>query len=210
MKKTLSSLLSCLLITPLISHAAGNECLKNMPSHYFKNSYLELQNCDLSDKDIPAVISFMKKHPVLSLELSRNHLTSTAATLLAGMKNPPQFIEMQDNAIGDQGLIALASNPAIKSIGAGNTGISDKGVARLANNKNIHMLDLSNNKLTYKSIATLSSLPSLRYLYLDGDTQIGDKGVKLLAQMNLLEVSVQNNKMNGKDGPTTLAKNSES
>ncbi len=68
MKKQLAhlALISTFAIAPAYANQSTNACIENIEDHHFYN-FLGLDDCKLTDSDIPQVISYLNQHPDIEI-----------------------------------------------------------------------------------------------------------------------------------------------
>lgn len=118
------------------------ECFEQ---HIQYEHVLNLSSLDLADQDAPTILSFLNKHPELdTLYAAENHFTAAGALTIAKCTQLVA-VDMNDNQIGDEGVIALANNPKLTDFYVDFTGIGIKSAAVFANNNHLKKLIVSNN-----------------------------------------------------------------
>lgn len=204
-KKIYFSLLA--ISTSLLSLPAladeQNACVAAIESHA-NYDYLEMNDCNIEDKDVPAIVNFLKNHPNTShVNLDNNFLTSVGAQLLSEVKTL-KSIYLIANHVGDKGAEALAHS-SIEAIDLGDNQVNDQGAEALAQNKGLIYVYLPDNRITDKgaiAIATNKNITGLDLAY----NLIGDKGAVAIASMpNLDQVFLMNNSI-GDEGAFAFAK----
>ena len=144
---------------------------------------LVLHSNDIRTEGVQALAKSMEHWPnFTSLDVSSNSLTSEAAKVLAtGLKKCPsctfQEIHIRNNAIGDSGLISLASVLELNkctTLDISSNGISSTGLKVIAGNlKNIQQLDISDNFLDDEMIlAEHASLNKLTVRRIDPEKRL--------------------------------------
>lgn len=122
------------MITNVIFFAASanaNQCIANMNSHIINSDTLWLDDCHLTDKEIPQIIAYLEHHSKITQ------------------------LYLLNNSIGDAGAMLLAKNKTLKMLELRNNLITVKGARALAHSS-IHMLDLQGNKFNAAHLAALN------------------------------------------------------
>ena len=145
----------------------------------------------LTDEDIKPICDFLKEHPEITrLELESNAVSDEGAQLLAAITSI-NSLNVNNNNIGDVGVAALAGNTSLNLLEIQNNKFSDEGTQLLAANRNLTTLDVSRNKIScegIKALAANSTLISLSACW----NYLGDEGIKpLLANTSLTDLDVR-------------------
>lgn len=146
-----------------------NACIENIEGHYYANKYLSLRECDIEDKDIPAINSFMQSHEVEDLDLGSNKITNIGATELA-TNNNIKGLMLYNNNIDDEGVVELAKNANLNWLFLENNPIGDKGLIALAQNKTISVLGVGPGHFGLESASALANNTTLKELELFKET----------------------------------------
>src|SRR5580658_10402373 len=123
MKKKLFtlSLLTISLLTTQVQ--AANRCLSMIDKHVNQDQ-LDLSYCQITNEDMPAIISYLANHPnIKSLNFSGNLIDSSA-------------------------IATLAQNTTISILNVRGDDIDVDGAKALANNSTLTELDISDNKIS--------------------------------------------------------------
>jgi hypothetical protein len=123
--KRISGYFLCIMLnltsSVIMAKGFSNECLSHIKPHIISSDTLWLDECKLSDKEMPALVSYLIHHPkITQLYLLNNHIGDDGAFLLAKIKTL-KMVELRNNLITLPGATALAHS-------------------------SIHMLDLQGNK----------------------------------------------------------------
>lgn len=111
---------------------------KSVEAHPFKQylsrSKLNLSGRDLTDKDIPAVIHFLRQNPgVKEIDLSHNHIGDLGLSDFAERNMTVVHANFLGNMITDNGITLFASkNQSILRANFAYNLISDEGVYKFA------------------------------------------------------------------------------
>jgi len=119
---------------------------------------LDLSGNKLGDASIPLLANFIKKYPLMHLNLSRNNIGPHGAELLADIlftNSSLTYLNLYDNFIGDSGVAAIAHsialNESLNLLGLAMNSIGDTGCCTLAEalqiNMSIQRLHLHNNRI---------------------------------------------------------------
>lgn len=108
----------------------ANQCIAGINSHIINLDTLWLDECHLTDKEVPQIIAYLEHHPKVTQ------------------------LYLLNNFIGDAGAILLAKNKTLKVLELRNNLISVKGAKALARSS-IHMLDMQGNKFNAAHLAAL-------------------------------------------------------
>lgn len=125
-------LMTTILVTSTVyASSIQNHCLVNINKHIINSDTALLDECNLQDNDIPALISYLNSHHYITqLYLMNNHIGDNGAQLIAKLKNI-KMLELRNNEITKIGATVLARS-------------------------SIHMLDLQGNKFNSSSTADLA------------------------------------------------------
>ena len=188
MKKSMIHLLiaAATLVSAPVFAESHNQCVANIQSHVEKEesdtlALLNLDECDITDEDVPAIVSFIN---------SRTDISS---------------VNLNNNNIHANGAKALAQVASVKELDLGINYLGDEGAAEIANNKSIDILFLQANDVGDNGAAALAKNKQLVVLLLN-DNYVGDKGAAAFADSTIKELILEDNKI-GDEGAIALAKN---
>lgn len=152
--------------------------------------WLYLENCNLQDEEIPAVIDYLKGKPQLTgLDLKNNNLHQKAAQLIA-QGTSIELLWLDNNFIGNEGAKALAEtqNEKLKNLYLVNNQIGDEGAKALAKNTHFDYLWLNQNPISKEGAIAFRDNVTLTTLGLCEDPLLGDEGALELAKSKSLKV----------------------
>lgn len=213
-----------------------NECISTIKDHEVHTadgrSGLKMENCQLNDRDIPAVVDYynnMSSAQILNLNNNPN-LTAKAYTLLSGIKQIRElyiensnmdddgatalsklqpwyiFLKLDKNKIHDKGATALANTKAFW-FDISNNEISDVGALYFGKYNKSNTVDLSFNNIGVAGAKGLAKNNEIKYLYIDHNN-VSDGGIAAFRNNNTLgTLSARDNHINDA-GAISLAKNS--
>lgn len=162
----LTTISSAVFATHVIP-VSSNECVTHISQHD-EDGELVLNNCNLNDSDIPAVMVYLKAHPEIDTVFApQNNLTSKGAVLLA-QDLSLHGLFLTENNIGSEGAEAIAAMPEITQVLLVLNRVGDAGAIALSRNPKIDMLMLSDNTIGPKGVAALRNTHAT-LLYLDGN-----------------------------------------
>lgn len=206
-------LLTNLLISPVF--AAASDCLNKM-SQRDSEDFLWLNNCQLHDEDMAQVADYINQHPTITyLFISNNPLTGKGVATVAdnqqiknlyasniplgdegaitlaktlNQHNTLTFLSIDNDGIGKDGALALASNPALQTITLSeNPAVDLDVITALAKKENIVGLTFGGRHFSTQEIAVLAKSATLLTLGL-ANVGIDEEGVTLLAKNPVLQV----------------------
>lgn len=159
-----------LLVNPAYAKEP-NQCIEKMYDHVF-DDYLNLQNCNLTDSDVPAVLTYLENNPeITQLSLASNRIGSRGAEILA--KNTTiKELDISANRLGDAGAKALAKNTTLEVLRIYVNGLYTEAFIALAENNTLKALGigdygkLSGDIITSKVIVALARNKTLTDLYI--------------------------------------------
>src|SRR3990167_6809288 len=139
-----------------------------------KFKVLSLENCDLQDSDMPAVVDYLKNHPrINALDLSENNLTGKSMQMLSVIQTLA-WMSASYNQVGDKGAIAIANMKSLTNLDLIASNVGDAGAKALAA-LSLQALDLSRNQIHDDGVMALANNKSLIILSLDSN-KISDAG----------------------------------
>src|SRR5580704_3521073 len=133
-----------LLISAFIITSSYARAPMQFAQHLVSEDSLDLSDSKLEDKDIPAILSYLNKHPeIKSLNLKDNLISSAGAIELAknttltelDLSHRQSCKDWGPTAcIGDEGAKAFAQNNTLKSLNLSLDRVSNEGATALAKN----------------------------------------------------------------------------
>jgi len=85
----------------------ANNCLSSIDSHVINTDTLWLDDCGLTDADVPIIISYLGNNPhITQLYLLNNRIADSGAAMIAKNKTL-KMVELRNNMIGSSGILAL-------------------------------------------------------------------------------------------------------
>ncbi len=187
MKKSgfLFSLLTGLIIAPICTLAATNDCIKHINDHVTTHPVmgLNLQSCSLTDKEVPAITDFLQKKPqFIALNVNDNIISARGIAQIAAIQTL-RYLYLEFNYVNDDGAIALAkTGSSLRVVMLKNNLIRDKGAIALANLQ-AYWLVLDNNVIGDEGAAALAKNTYFNTLSLQRNL-IGLAGAKAFAFAN--------------------------
>jgi hypothetical protein len=131
-----------------------------------KFKVLSLERCNIEDKDIPAIASYLEKHPrINALDLGQNNLGDTGMIALSNNKTLA-WINVSYNHIGDKGAIALSKIPTLINLDIINNHVDKEGGIALAN-ASLNTIDIARNNIGPDGAIALAKSSTLRIVYAD-------------------------------------------
>lgn len=191
---------------------------KNFLLNHLSGNVLDLSFSSLTDKDMPAIVDFLKKHrEIISLNLAGNKkLTAAGIIPLAYIDsltelNLARFSKDCKNNICEGGLeakdiLAFANNKNLKTLNLDMHSIGDEGAIALAKNIYLTHLDLSSNGISDIGGIALAHNTTLKALSL-WSNNIGLETANAFAKNQTLQkLSLKQNNISD-EGAVALAKN---
>lgn len=128
-----------------------NEVAKEKLFHLFEEKLtenkLDLNDCDLSPKHMPALVEFLKNHPeVTYLDLGNNRLLDLGVSYLNSIHSI-STLNLSQNYIGSEGLKMLAQHPSITVLNLSRNQIGNEGIIALAKNPRLLQVNIEGNIL---------------------------------------------------------------
>jgi Ran GTPase-activating protein (RanGAP) involved in mRNA processing and transport len=179
----------------------AQDCIDHIEAHFIwikigghdggKVRELNLASCNLRDRNIADVVSFLDKHlETYYVDLSNNNMGPAGATLLAKTRAPIKGLYLSNNNLNDEGAIEIAnvSSNDLGTIILEHNHIGDRGASALAH-LNVRLMELSNNDISDVGAAALATNTAIEDLRL-GYNDIGDEGAAALARTTSLNALV--------------------
>jgi Leucine-rich repeat (LRR) protein len=204
-----------------------NSCVKNAKSN---DVTLNLQHCNLEDKDIPDLIKKMHELKYDGyVNLYDNHITSKGAILLAQYQYRHSY-NLRKNNIGPEGLmtflndrkleyLAINENPidsdtinkfikgmTIQGLSISNCTLDNEALYAVTNNKNLKEFEISNSPIGDQGVAILAKSLSIHRLELD-NANISDYALSAFASNPTLQSLILENNNLTDEGAKILAQN---
>jgi|GEM_PF-3105848 len=188
---------AALFLAPAIAFSAlrpVNPCIKNIGDHV-NRGILELDNCNLNDRDIPALAEYIARIKSLhTVSLRHNNIGSEGAILLAqpfmAKNRIAHTINLDDNHIGPEGVAELVKMPGLYSFSINDNNIGTEGALYLAEQNTIVSLAVNNNHINAKGTAALVRMPKLSELKI-AQNELDAEGIAtLVANKNINELDV--------------------
>lgn len=130
-QELLKIICASLMVAPVFADNNHNQCIAEFKSHIITADTAWFDDCELTDKHIPIIISYLNEHP----EITQLYLLN--------------------NKVSDDGAIMLAKNKTLKLLELRNNLIDQQGVKALAQSS-IHMIDLQGNKVDHVHLLAMN------------------------------------------------------
>jgi len=144
----------------------------------------ELTALVLADTDVDTTALKAMKLPLRRLYLARTRVDDAAMTWIAA-EHALEVIDIEDCAVGDPGIAALATIATLRAINASGTRITDPGGAQLGNLAQLEVVDLGHTLVGVKTVEALAPR-ALHQLFLD-KTHAGRAVAKLAGMAPVIE-----------------------
>lgn len=165
--KTIANLITIATMSLLtsLSYAGSdqeNQCISKLKPQPGPVCYtLELSDCNLKDKDIPALVKFIKSDRYVSgLNIRKNQISDEGAKEMAALYALEE-LDISENKISDKGISSIAANlQRLTELAASKNKITSKGALALANSR-FDRLDLSDNLIGDAGAIALANMTDL-------------------------------------------------
>lgn len=181
------------------------------------------EGCPITDQGLPSILASRSLTEICVREtaitdtgvatlaklpaLVRLDITNTAVTD-AGLETLRDHDRLtvvwaSGTKIGDDGMRHLATCPSLEEVLALRTQLTDAGIEAIANAKKLRLLHAS-GKFSRRSLAALATCGDLRAFLLEGEIDLGDDDVELLAAFKGLRTIGLRGSIISKDGEARI------
>lgn len=155
----------------------------NFASHV-KDHALNLNDSRITDKEVPALVEFLKHHPeIKKVNLTRNAVGVSGVALLAKVATLTELNLSYNTDVGPDGAAALAKNTTLKRLFLNGCHIGNAGAIALHYNTTLVTVGLSGNQIDHTGAAYLARNVRWKSLDLSGNN-VGKQGAQGFAIWN--------------------------